>query len=97
VSPYTFCLSVLIDWILRDIRVGRAVHSEGVAFILECGHENNVEAEQYFCSVKKLFPELGDVLRSISFVPKESCRAIQAADLLAFYSRDLLPENPSRV
>src|SRR5262245_49602809 len=28
-----------------------------------------------------------NVLRSISFVPKEHCRAIQLADLLAFYSR----------
>jgi hypothetical protein len=27
------------------------------------------------------------LLPSISFVPKQSCRAIQLADLLAFYSR----------
>ncbi len=87
VSPYTFCLSVIIDWILRDIRVGRSVHAEGVTFILERGHQNNAEAEDYFHSVRRLFPELEGVLRSIEFVSKESCRAIQAADLLAFYSR----------
>src|SRR5262249_7428289 len=31
--------------------------------------------------------KLHRILHSISFVPKEQCRAIQTADLLAFYSR----------
>lgn len=29
--PYTFCMNVIIDWILRDIRTGRAAWEEGVA------------------------------------------------------------------
>jgi len=85
-SPYTFCFQVIVDWLLRDIRVGRAVHSEGLALVLECGHENNSQAEQEFYVVRKKYG-LENVLRSISFVPKEHCRAIQLADLLAFYSR----------
>ena len=75
VTPYTFCFSVLIDWIMRDIRIGRAVHKEGVALILECGHENNPEAEEQFYAIRKLH-KIEDALRSISFVPKDNCRAI---------------------
>ncbi len=86
VTPYTFCFQVIVDWLLRDIRVGRAVHSEGLALVLECGHENNPQAEQEFYWVRKKYG-LENVLRSISFVPKDHCRAIQLADLLAFYSR----------
>jgi hypothetical protein len=86
VTPYTFCFNVIIDWILRDIRIGRLAHAEGVALILECGHENNPEAEEQFHKIRKLH-KLENVLPSISFVPKDKCRAIQIADLLAFYSR----------
>jgi hypothetical protein len=86
VTPYTFCFQVIIDWLLRDIRTGRAVWSEGLALVLECGHENNPEAEEQFYAIRKLH-KLEKVLRSISFVPKDDCRAIQMADLFAYYSR----------
>jgi Protein of unknown function (DUF3800) len=86
VTPYSFCFEVIIDWILRDVRIGRAANTEGVALILECGHKNNPEAEQEFYAVRKLH-KIEHLLHSISFVPKENCRAIQLADLIAFYSR----------
>lgn len=86
VTPYTFCFNVIIDWILRDWRIGGEANAEGVTFILECGHENNPEAEREFAVIRKLH-NIEHILHSISFVPKESCRAIQMADLLAFYSR----------
>ncbi|WP_315774843.1 MULTISPECIES: DUF3800 domain-containing protein [unclassified Bradyrhizobium] len=84
--PYTFCMNVIIDWILRDIRTGRAAWNEGVALIVEAGHENNPEAEQNFHKIIEQH-DLGAVLRSISFVSKEHSRAIQMADLFAFYTR----------
>jgi hypothetical protein len=86
VSAYGFCFNVIVDWILTDVRVGRAAHTEGVAFVLEAGHENNPDAERCFNAVRKQH-KLEHALRSICFVPKESCRAIQVADMLAFYSR----------
>lgn len=86
VTPYSFCFEVIIDWLLRDIRTGRAVADEGLALILEAGHEHNPEAEKEFYAVRKLH-NLEGVLRSISFVPKTDSRAIQMADLFAFYSR----------
>ncbi len=54
--------------------------------MLESGHENNGEAEQTFHSVRNEHG-IEDILHSISFVPKGHCRAIQLADLFAFYSR----------
>jgi len=86
VTPYTYCFNVILDWLLRDIRTGRAVWSEGLAFILECGHENNPEVQEQFFKIRKQH-KIENVLRSISFVPKDNCRAIQVADLFAFYSR----------
>lgn len=86
VTPYTFCFNAIVDWILSDIRTGRAAWNEGVALIVESGHENNAEAEQQFYKIRKQH-NLEGVLRSISFVPKDKCHAIQAADLFAFYSR----------
>jgi len=86
VTPYTFCSNVILDWILRDVRVGRAANTEGLSFILEAGNENNAEAEKNFNDVRGQH-RLEDVLGSICFVPKKHCRAIQMADLIAFYSR----------
>ncbi len=86
VTAYSFCMNVILDWLLRDIRVGEAANTEGLALVLECGHENNSEAEQLFWQVREMHG-LEKIFRSISFVPKDGCRAIQLADLLAFYSR----------
>jgi hypothetical protein len=86
VTPYTFCFNVIVDWILTDIRIGKEAWSDGVSFILEAGHENNPEAEAQFYEIREIH-KLENALRSICFVPKEHSRAIQVADLLAFYSR----------
>jgi hypothetical protein len=85
-TPYTFCMNAIVDWILRDIRTGHAANTEGVALILETGHENNEEAKQSFDEIRRMH-RIEHLLHSVSFVSKESCRAIQLADLLAFYSR----------
>ena len=87
VSPYGFCFNLIIDWIFRDIRIGPFSHTEGVALILESGHENNAEAQIEFGKIKEQHPDIAPLLHSISFVAKGSCRAIQLADLFAFYSR----------
>jgi Protein of unknown function (DUF3800) len=86
VTPYTYGFNTIIDWLLRDIRTGRAVWNEGLALVLECGHENNPEAEEQFYKIRKQHT-IEHILRSSSFVPKEHCRAIQMADLFAFYTR----------
>src|SRR5262249_47615404 len=70
VTPYTFCFQVIVDWILRDIRIGRAANADGVALVLEFGHENNPQAEREFYWVREHY-NLQSVLRSISLVPKD--------------------------
>jgi hypothetical protein len=86
-TPYSFCFNVINDWVFRDIRLGSATNTEGVAYILEWGHENNAEVENEFYAIKQQHPDISDLMRSISFAEKASCRAIQLADLYAFYSR----------
>jgi hypothetical protein len=86
VTPYAFCFQAVFNWVLDDIRTGKDANTDGVAFILETGHEHNPDAERSFHIVRKKFG-LENKLRSISFVGKEDCRAIQMADLLAFYTR----------
>ena len=58
----------------------------GVSFILEHGHGNNAEVEQGFQNVRQQH-KLEGVLRSLSFHAKQDSRAIQLADLYAYYSR----------
>jgi hypothetical protein len=88
VTPYTFCFNVVIDRILRDISVGlgRTVHAEGLRLILEDGHRNAEEARAQFADIR-VRHNVENVLVDLQFVPKTSSRAIQLADLLAFYSR----------
>ena len=81
----------------QAIRVGNKANEEGVAFTLEEGHDHNPEAEWNIGVVTELF-DIAEKIKSVSFVAKTSCRAIQAADLLAFYSRrhanELLKASP---
>ncbi len=97
VTPYTFCSNVILDWLLADVRVGKKANEEGVAFALEAGHHNNPEAEWNIGVVTDMF-DLAEKIKSVAFLAKASCRAIQAADLLAFYSRrhanELLKASP---
>lgn len=50
------------------------------------GHKNNSEIEKRFHKASKSESYSG-IARSITFASKHSCRAIQIADLSAFYSR----------
>lgn len=99
VTPYTFCFNVVNDWLLRDYRTGKAVWTHGLAYVVESGHENNAEAKISFQEIKALH-HLEETLGSMSFVEKSNCRAVQMADLLAFYSRrhgvSMLKEPPER-
>ena len=94
-TPYTYCLNVLCNRLLSDknswssavIRqVREAIHSEGLSFVIESGHENNAEAKRSFEDTKRQNP-LEGVLRAMSFETKRDSRAIQVADLFAYYSR----------
>ena len=86
-TPYSFCFNVINDWVFRNIRIGREANTERVVYILECGHDNNAEVENEFYAIKQQHRDIADLMHSIRFADKASCRAIQLADLFAFYSR----------
>jgi hypothetical protein len=85
-SPYAFCFNLIIDRILRSVVSGKAANEEGVTFTVEAGNEHNNEIELAFNEIRSKHG-LNDQLRSICFVPKDHSRAIQLADLFAFYAR----------
>lgn len=85
-TPYAFSFNAILDHLLRDTEAGRLAHAEGMRFVIELGHENNPDAVRVFQEVREKLG-LADVLRDITFVSKNDCRAIQLADLWAFYSR----------
>jgi hypothetical protein len=85
-SPYAFCVNVIWDWIFNDIRVGEQAHRDGVALVLEMGHQNNPDAKLAFEETRALFAKQ-ITLHSLIFVPKMHSRAIQVSDLLAYYVR----------
>ena len=85
VTPYTFCMSAILNWILIDVHVGKMANEKGLALILECGNEHNEEARKSLDSIKTRHGL--DYVKSLSFVPKTACRAIQMADLFVYYTR----------
>ena len=85
VTPYTYCMTAILNWMLLDIQLGKSVNEDGLALILECGNEHNEEARQSLEVIKKLHNL--DQVKSLSFVPKSACRAIQMADLFVYYTR----------
>lgn len=86
-SPYVFGFQVILNWILNSARIGKRVREEGVAFVIEQGSKNNggITAAYDFI-VEKYARDLGNTLRGLTFVPKTHSRAIQMADLIAYYS-----------
>lgn len=65
--------------------LGDLIKRQGLSFVVESGHKNNPGIAQYFHSLKKSRPALQ--LRSFTESGKEQSRAIQLADLFAFYTR----------
>ena len=82
ISPYYHCFRVISDWLMKQAEICAV----GVSFILEHGHENNAEVEKGFQDFRQRH-QLEGVLRSLSFHAKQGSRAIQLADLYAYYSR----------
>jgi hypothetical protein len=87
VSPYGACFSSILASLILDPKLAAPlIRKRGLAFLVESGNKNNAEIEWHFSQCAKAQWTEG-ALRSISFVAKDSCRAIQLADFYAFYSR----------
>ena len=85
-SPYGWAFQMMFDRIMKD--VGPLIREQGIQFFIEDGNNNNPDVEAVYERWKKEESfGLKDILRGISFVPKDSSHAIQFADFIAFYSR----------
>jgi hypothetical protein len=84
-SALGFCFNILVDRLLRRPLFGPHVKSDGISFVIKSGNKNNADMVRIFNEVKKIH-NLDKELRSISFVDKNDCIAIQLADFLAYYS-----------
>jgi hypothetical protein len=85
VTPHTFCVTAILNWLLTDIQVGKMANEDGLELILEDGNKNNNEAAISIDTIKEIHGL--EKVRHLSFVSKGDCRAIQMADLFAFYTR----------
>ena len=81
-SPYGYCFIVLFDWLVTHPEV----RANGVSFILERGHQHNSEVRDFIKRAGQ-HPELRECLGTFCFHGKRDSRAIQLADLFAYYSR----------
>jgi len=84
-TPYTFCMTAILNWILGDVGLGKVVHESGLLFRLEDGHENNNDAKLALDRIRE--EQQLDHVQPMMFLKKTDCRAIQMADLFAYYVR----------
>jgi len=85
-SPKTFAFKGIVNRILTDEAIRRALAHDGVdlSFVVESGPGSNpIKLE--FDRMKKLVPQL----RSVVFEDKKKLIALQVSDFLAFFTRRL--------
>lgn len=86
-SAFGFCFgSMILDLRLSEkYGVAEEVQKNGIAFLLEAGSANNPDIFRYLDSERRH----GNINLNVTAteVDKRSCRAVQMADLYAFYSR----------
>ena len=85
-STVGVCFSSILFHILGESQIGAAVRKDSLALMVESGNKNNAEIQAFFDKYSK-HPTFESILRSLSFIPKTHCRAIQVSDFFAFYSR----------
>lgn len=85
-SAYGVAFASIMFTIVRGNSESERIRNEGVSFVVESGHNNNAEIEQYFHKMKS-HAKFEGAIRGLTFSGKAESRAIQLADFYAFYSR----------
>lgn len=84
-SAYGYAFNAMVGGFKYSDFTRSFVEAEGLSFVVESGHKNNAELEKTFQALREAPGE--ERLRSLSFSGKNGSKAIQLADLFAFYSR----------
>lgn len=84
-SAYGHCFEKVIEHLLSDDTVGDLIIRDGISFFVETGAAGNAGVLEIFH--KRKAGDGAAFLQQLSFIDKNSCKAIQLADFLAFYSR----------
>lgn len=85
-SAYGFAFGTIVFSLFKANEFGISEEAaDGVRFLVEDGNRNNRDLDRYVQS--EIRHGNLPATTSISFIGKRSCRAIQVADLYAFYSR----------
>jgi hypothetical protein len=87
-SAFGYAFRIALDHIFCAAVVQRAFSKKGwrTQIVLEQGNKNNADAQRIYNQLLFIAP-YGHLLGGFSEAPKDSSRALQMADLLAFYSR----------
>jgi hypothetical protein len=87
-SAYGFCFDMVLNELLEHENIRYATENLGamISLKVEDGNKNNSGVLDSYNEIRKKYG-LEDRLSGIEFVAKNSCRAIQVADALAYYSR----------
>lgn len=88
-SPYGFCFRSIVSVICYDpvMRMNfDTIQDADISFILEAGNKNSGDVDRIFAVLKQTSPFRGR-LKAVTFSAKDATKALQMADLLAFYSR----------
>lgn len=87
-SAIGICFSSILIRVCGEPQLGASIRRDGVSFLVESGNKNNDEIRHFFDTYAK-HSQFSGFLRSLTFIPKTACRAIQLADFFAFYCRRL--------
>lgn len=99
-SAYGYAFHQVATGFIHSKFSKKQIDEQGLSLVVETGHKNNGDLERTFHQIKK-DPMHRGCLKSLSFSGKHESRAIQLADLYAFYSRrqsakvDALPRDAS--
>lgn len=87
-SAFGYAFRIVMDSIFRAAIVRKAHEKKGwrTQIILEQGNANNADAQRIY-NQQLVHSQYGHLLGGFSEAPKDSSRALQMADLLAFYAR----------
>ena len=85
-SPYSMCFRGVLHGIIKDqgFQAAAKEPNADLSFVVESGHKNNPDVQQRFDAIKGMAPARFGSLR---FEDKKKHIALQAADFIAFYSR----------